>query len=92
AAIWTLLKIIGPVLAGIRSSIAASQAKRGGAVLELGERDLPIGLVGIVSLAVLVPIAGLLWSVIAGGPLAGSAVALIAGALIFILVLGLVIA
>ena len=92
AAIWTLLKIIGPVIAGIRSSIAASAAKRSGATLALGERDLPIGIVGIVSLATLVPIAGLLWSVIAGGPLAGSAVVLIAGALVFVLVLGLVIA
>lgn len=92
AAIWTLLKIIGPVIAGIRSSIAASAAKRSGATLALGERDLPIGIVGIVSLATLVPIAGLLWSVIAGGPLAGSAVVLIASALVFVLVLGLVIA
>ena len=50
AAIWTLLKIIGPVIAGIRSSIAASAAKRSGATLALGERDLPIGIVAIVSL------------------------------------------
>ena len=92
AAIWTLLKIIGPVLAGIRSSIAASGARRGGATLDIAERDLPFGLVVAVSLAVLVPIAALLWSVIAGGPLAGSAVPLIAGALLFVLVLGLVIA
>ena len=92
AAIWTLLKIIGPVLAGIRSSIAASGARRDGATLDIAERDLPFGLVVAVSLAVLVPIAALLWSVIAGGPLAGSAVPLIAGALLFVLVLGLVIA
>ena len=92
AAIWTLLKIIGPVLGGIRSSIAASKAKRGGAVLELGERDLSIGIVVAVTLATLVPIAGLLWSVIAGGPLEGSALVLIAGALVFVLVLGLIIA
>jgi putative OPT family oligopeptide transporter len=39
-----------------------------------------------------VPIAWLLWTVIAGGPLAGSAVLLIAGALVFILVIGLMIA
>jgi putative OPT family oligopeptide transporter len=92
AAIWTLVKIIGPVISGIQSSIAASRAKRSGAVLELGERDLSIGVVVTVSLAMLVPIAGLLWSVIAGGPLQGSAFVLIAGALLFILVLGLVIA
>ncbi|HVF93912.1 MAG TPA: oligopeptide transporter, OPT family [Sphingomonas sp.] len=92
AAIWTLVKIIGPVIGGIRSSIAASAAKRGGAVVALGERDLPFGVVVGVSLAILVPIAGLLWSVIAGGPLEPAAVPLIAGALLFVLLLGLVIA
>ncbi|MDQ2892668.1 MAG: oligopeptide transporter, OPT family [Pseudomonadota bacterium] len=92
AAIWTLLKIIGPVVGGIRSSIAASRAKRDGAVLALGERDLSITIVIGVSLAILVPIAGLLWSVIAGGPLQPMAIPLIAGALVFVLVLGLVIA
>jgi putative OPT family oligopeptide transporter len=92
AAVWTLLKIAGPVLGGIRSAMAASAARRGGAALALEERDLPIAIVGLGSLAVLVPIAWLLWTVIAGGPLAGSAGLLIAGALVFILVIGLMIA
>lgn len=92
AAIWTLVRIIGPVIGGIRSALAASRAKRGGAVLDLAERDLPIGLVGLIAAAMLVPIAAILWSTIAGGPLAGSAFALIGGALVFVIVIGLVIA
>jgi putative OPT family oligopeptide transporter len=92
AAVWTLLKIAGPVLGGIRSAMAASAARRGGEALALEERDLPIAIVGLGSLAILVPIAWLLWTVIAGGPLAGSAAPLIAGALLFILVIGLMIA
>jgi putative OPT family oligopeptide transporter len=92
AAIWTLLKIIGPVIGGIRSSLAASRAARGGDAIAVTERDLPIGVIGGVCLAVLVPIAWLLWDVLAGGPLAGSAGLLIAGSLLFILVVGLVIA
>ena len=92
AAVWTLLKIAGPVLGGIRSAMAASAARRGGEALALEERDLPIAIVGLGSLAILVPIAWLLWTVIAGGPLAGSAALLIAGALVFILVIGLMIA
>jgi putative OPT family oligopeptide transporter len=92
AAVWTLLKIAGPVLGGIRSAMAASAARRGGQALALEERDLPIAIVGFGSLALLVPIAWLLWSVIAGGPLAGSAALLIGGALVFILVIGLMIA
>ena len=92
AAIWTLLKIIGPVIGGIRSAIAASKAKASGAEVPLEERDLPIGIVVAVALAMLVPIAAILWSTIAGGPLEGSAFALIGGALVFVLVIGLVIA
>ncbi|HEX8481739.1 MAG TPA: oligopeptide transporter, OPT family [Allosphingosinicella sp.] len=92
AAVWTLLKIAGPVLGGIRSAMAASAARRGGEALALEERDLPIAIVGLGSLAILAPISWLLWTVIAGGPLAGSAGLLIAGALVFILVIGLMIA
>ncbi|MEG3160318.1 oligopeptide transporter, OPT family [Sphingomonas sp. LB2R24] len=92
AAIWTLLKIAGPVVGGVRSALAASAAKRGGEVLALEERDIPIGIVGIGSLAMLVPIGILLWTVLQGGPLEASAIGLIAGSLVFILVIGLVIA
>jgi putative OPT family oligopeptide transporter len=92
AAVWTLLKIAGPVLGGIRSAMAASAARRGGKALALEERDLPIGLVFFGSLAMLAPIGWLLWSVIAGGALAASAALLIGGALIFVIVIGLMIA
>ena len=92
AAIWTLLRIIGPVARGIRSSIAASRAARSGADVALEERDLPFPIVVAGSLAVLVPIAFLLWSALSGGALVGSAPLLIAGALVFIMVAGLVIA
>ena len=92
AAVWTLVKIAGPVIGGIRSSFAASRARGRTAAAPLEERDLPFGVVVGGSLLVLVPIAALLWSTIAGGPLQGSALVLIAGALVFVLVVGLVIA
>jgi putative OPT family oligopeptide transporter len=92
AAIWTLLKIAGPVIGGIRSAMAASAARHAGQVLALEEQDLPIKWVVAVSALTLLPIAWLLWDVIAGGALAGSAVALIAGALVFVVVIGLLIA
>jgi len=92
AAIWTLLKIIGPVIGGIRSSLAASAAARSGAVVPVGERDLPIGIVAAVTLFMLLPIGWLLWSVLAAGPLSASAGLLVAGSLVFVLVVGLVIA
>src|SRR6478672_7363253 len=48
AAIWTLLKIIGPILKGVTDAIAASRARKAGGAgeLPLTERDLPIGIVG----------------------------------------------
>ncbi|MCW6534532.1 OPT family oligopeptide transporter [Sphingomonas lycopersici] len=92
AAVWALAKIARPVIGGIASALAASRARRGGEVLALTERDLPIGVVGLASLAMLVPIGVLLWSVIAGGPLAASGALLIGGALLFVLVIGLMIA
>jgi putative OPT family oligopeptide transporter len=92
AAVWTLIKIAVPVVGGIRSAFAASSARRGGAILALEERDMPIGIVVGGALLLLLPIAWLLWTVIGGGVLAGSALLLIAGALLFILVIGLLVA
>ncbi|HMG48609.1 MAG TPA: oligopeptide transporter, OPT family [Allosphingosinicella sp.] len=94
AAVWTLLRIIGPIFGGIRSAMAASRHRAAGraAELPLVERDIPIGTVALVILASLVPIAILLWLFIAGGPLAPYAVPLIAGTLVFVLVAGIVIA
>jgi len=92
AAVWTLISIARPVIGGVRSALAASRARGAGDTLALEERDLPIGIVFGGSVALLLPIAWLLWSVIAGGPLAPAALALIGGALVFILVIGLMIA
>jgi putative OPT family oligopeptide transporter len=92
AAVWALIRIAGPVTGGIRSAFAASRARLQGEVLALTERDMPIGLVIGGSLALLLPIAWLLGSVIAGGPLTGSAALLLIGGLLFVLVFGLLIA
>ncbi len=93
AAVWTLLRIIGPILKGIRSALAASKLRAGDKhALPLVERDIPIGRVAAVILASLVPIAILLWLFVQGTPLAGDAVPLIAGTLLWVLVAGVVIA
>ncbi|WP_260583105.1 OPT family oligopeptide transporter [Sphingopyxis sp. PET50] len=92
AAIWTLIKIAGPVIGGIRSAMAASRARHAGTALAVGEQDIPIGWVFGGSLLTLIPIAWLLWSILAGGPLAGLAAILVGGALVFVVVVGLMIA
>lgn len=93
AAVWTLLRIIGPILRGISSAMAASRRRRhGGETLALVERDIPIGIVSLVILVSLAPIAWLLWQFIAGGPLAPHAAPLILGTLLWVIVAGIVIA
>ncbi|MAW98909.1 MAG: oligopeptide transporter, OPT family [Sphingomonas sp.] len=92
AAIWTLLRIAGPVIGGVRSAMAASRARHAGEALAVEERDLPIAIVGAGSVVMLIAIGWLLYSVIASGPLAGSEALLVSGAVVFVAVIGLLIA
>jgi len=91
AAVWTLARIAGPVLGGVRASLAASHESRGAAAA-VEERDLPFPLVVGGAAAMLVPIGWLLWDQVSAGPLSGSAVLLVAGGLAFVAVVGLAVA
>lgn len=94
AAIWTLLKILGPIVSGIRSALVANAARKSGnaASLDITERDLPIGIVGGTILAALLPIGILLWVFAQGGPIAANPVPVIGLTLAYVLVAGIVIA
>jgi len=94
AAIWTLLKILGPIISGIRSALNAAKVRKSGdaGTLDITERDLPIGVVFGTILASLVPIAVLLWIFAQGGPIAANPVPIIGLTLAYILVAGIVIA
>jgi putative OPT family oligopeptide transporter len=93
AAIWTLLKILGPILKGIATAMAASrERRRGGQGLVREDRDIPMGIVALVSGAALIPIAFLLAQFISGGPLERLSVPLIGLTLVFILLAGAFIA
>jgi len=94
AAIWTLLKILGPIISGIRSALNAAKVRKSGdaGMLDITERDLPIGIVFGTILASLVPIAVLLWVFAQGGPIAANPVPIIGLTLAYILVAGIVIA
>ncbi|MCB4805756.1 putative OPT family oligopeptide transporter [Methylobacterium brachiatum] len=92
AAIWTLIRIARPVLGGIRSALAAGRARQAGATLVLEERDLPVTVVLLVSVSLLLPIGWLLWDVLAGTSLERHGVLLVAGGLLFVGVIGLVVA
>ena len=92
AAIWTLLKILGPVLSGIKSSLAASKARGKGDLVELTERDLPVSIVGGTILLSMIPIAILLYLFAQGGPIADNPVPVIAASIAYVLVVGAIIA
>jgi putative OPT family oligopeptide transporter len=92
AALWSLFRIIGPIAKGIRAAMAASKARQAGTELPLTERDLPIGIVGGTILALLVPIAGLLWVFCSGTAIAAGIGPVILGTLVYVLVIGVIIA
>lgn len=92
AALWSLLRIVGPIMRGIRDAMAASKARQAGAQLDLTERDIPIGIVGGSILALMVPIAGLLWYFISTTAIASGIWPVILGTLVFILIIGVIIA
>jgi putative OPT family oligopeptide transporter len=58
SAIWTLLKLVKPVARGLAGAMAASRARRAGKAdtLPITERDIPIGIVGLVTLVCMLPI------------------------------------
>lgn len=94
AAIWTLLRILGPIVSGIRGAIAASRARRanGSESLVLTERDLPIGIVGGTILVSMLPIGLLLAAFASTNPIAADPATTLTVSIIYILLVGVVIA
>jgi putative OPT family oligopeptide transporter len=62
SAIWTLLKLGKPLASGLAGALAASRARKTGKAdtLPITERDIPIGIVALVTLICMLPIAWLL--------------------------------
>ncbi|MBU1346064.1 MAG: oligopeptide transporter, OPT family [Alphaproteobacteria bacterium] len=93
AAIWTLIKLAGPLIGGLTSALAANARRKGGEVLERTEQDIPLPLVGLISVGCLIGIAGILAWFAQGNPtLAGSTGLLVAGGLIYVIVIGFAVA
>jgi len=94
AAIWTLAKLAVPVARGVVSALAASRAIAAGegATLARTERDIPLGVVGVLFIACLVPLAALSVAFLYGGALAGSIVPLTIGAIVYVVIAGFLVA
>lgn len=89
AAIWTLLKLAKPVVGGLTSAMAASRVRKSGKgdTLPLTERDIPIGIVALIVLLCMIPVAYLLghFSVVSG--LGSHTALLVIGGVLFVLIL-----
>ena len=94
ASIYTLATLIAPVTNGLRDSWRASRIKSAGQgdTLHISERDIPLPIVGIVSLACLPPIAVLLAVFLHGTALAPLAVPLIVASVAYIVLAGFLVA
>ncbi|MYM36431.1 oligopeptide transporter, OPT family [Duganella sp. FT94W] len=90
AAIVTLAGLAKPILGGLKSAMdTARKAKLEGAALDRTELDIPIFIVGLVTLISLVPAGWLLASFLQGGPLAALTVPLVAVGVGYILIAGI---
>jgi putative OPT family oligopeptide transporter len=94
AAIWSLIKLVGPVVGGLRSAIAASRVRRAGqgASLPRTEQDIPIGIVSIITLLCMLPIAALLAHFGAASGLGDQLALLVAGGVVYIALLSFFVA
>ena len=92
AAVWTFVKIIGPIVSGIKDAVVSTRERRHGVSVEKTEQDLPITIVVGTIVALMIPIGLLLWEFLQGTSLAHHAWLLIIIAVGFAFVMGLAIA
>jgi putative OPT family oligopeptide transporter len=96
AAVWTLIQLFRPMVKGVRASLAAVAAVRAGrgALVPETERDLPFDHVVRVSLLLMLPLAGILYSFISeSGVFTGATLwLLVIAGTIFCFVVGFVVA
>ena len=96
AAIWTLLKVIGPIVRGLAGALAANRARTASGAgidsLALSERDLPVPVVFGTIIALMLPIAALLWWFAADGPVEQSMGLILMLSVLYVLIAGVMIA
>jgi putative OPT family oligopeptide transporter len=90
SAIWTLMKLVKPVIGGLKSAMASSRARKQGKgdTLARTEHDIPVDQVGLVSLLCILPICWLLWNFATGAGLGEHALLLTIGGIVIVVVLG----
>ena len=89
AAIWTLAKLVKPVIGGLAGAMRASRARKTGTLASLPrtEHDMPIGQVGIITLLCLIPVAWLLGHFANISGLGEHTALLVIGGVVFVIIL-----
>ncbi|TCS14137.1 oligopeptide transporter, OPT family [Caulobacter sp. BK020] len=90
AAIWTLGKLALPIWSGLISAFEANKTRKaGGSDIPRTEQDIPISVVGLVSLLLLAPAGWFLAHFLTGGPITSLAAPLVAIGIGYVVVAGL---
>ncbi len=90
ASVWTLLKIMRPILKGISASISAARSRRDGTLVDITERDIPFTIVCATSGLLMIPIAFLLWDFARKSTLHGSSGGVVIVSVVFIAIVGFI--
>jgi putative OPT family oligopeptide transporter len=92
AALWSLGRLARPVALGVASALAASRQRAAAAVLPRTERDMPIGVVALVSVLSLVPLAVLFWTFLSASRLAPLSAVMTIAAVAYVVIAGFFVA
>jgi len=86
AAIWSLVRLVAPVLSGLKSAMQASRERRAGrgASLPRTEQDIPIGIVAVITALCMLPIAWMLAGIGAASGLGDHLVLLVVGGVAYV--------
>jgi putative OPT family oligopeptide transporter len=85
AAIWSLIKLLKPVFAGL---VATARARNAARIEGQDDRDIPLGMIGLLTAGCLLMIGWLLRDFIGGTPLAARTWPLVLGGVLFTVVIG----
>ncbi len=90
SAIYTLMKLVKPVIGGLKSAMASSRVRKAGKgdTLARTEHDIPVDQVGLVSLLCILPICWLLWNFASSAGLGEHALLLTVGGIFIVVVVG----
>ncbi len=92
AAIWSMIKLVKPLIEGFQATMKARAAHASAPIHARDDRDIPLWLIALLSAICLVLIGWLLWNFIDAGGLSPLSWPLTIGGVIFVVVVGFFIA